>query len=122
MNPIIYIAGEAATAGEESAFKVVCYYGAWAVYRPEPMNVKVADIDPFACTHLIYSFAGLDNQTWEIVSLDPELDIVQGKVHIGGLHRINYNLNYPCRTLPHCHPFERNKSQPSRYDRYWRLE
>ena len=32
----------------------VCYYGAWSVYRPKPLNFGVGDIDPFSCTHLIY--------------------------------------------------------------------
>ena len=36
------------------------------------------DIDPEMCTHLIYSFAGLDNKTLEIISLDPKADIEQG--------------------------------------------
>ena len=35
--------------------------------------------DPFSCTHLIYSFAGLDPKNLTMVSLDPEEDIVRGK-------------------------------------------
>ena len=42
------------------------------------MRFGPRDIDPEMCTHLIYSFAGLDNQTLEIVSLDPFADIEQG--------------------------------------------
>ena len=57
----------------------MCYYGAWSVYRPAPFNFTVADIDPLACTHLIYSFAGLHNDTLTIVSLDTEEDIVKGE-------------------------------------------
>jgi hypothetical protein len=34
--------------------------------------------DPFSCTHLIYSFAGLDPKNLSMVSLDPEEDIVKG--------------------------------------------
>ena len=60
-------------------YKIVCYYGAWSVYRPAPANFGVANIDPFSCTHLIYSFAGLDQDTLTIVSLDAEEDIVKGK-------------------------------------------
>ena len=60
-------------------YKIVCYYGAWSVYRPEPFNFGVNDIDPFSCTHLIYSFAGLDPDNLTIVSLDVEEDIVKGK-------------------------------------------
>jgi hypothetical protein len=35
--------------------------------------------DPFSCTHLIYSFAGLDPKNLSMVSLDPEEDIVRGQ-------------------------------------------
>ena len=59
--------------------KIVCYYGAWSVYRPAPFNFSVSDIDPFSCTHLIYSFAGLDPDTLTIMSLDTEEDITKGK-------------------------------------------
>ena len=75
-------------ARRQDEFKIVCYYGAWSVYRPEPYNFKVSDIDPFSCTHVIYSFAGLDAETLTIVSLDKEEDIVKGiLLHIfnGGL-------------------------------------
>ena len=58
----------------------MCYYGAWSVYRPEPYNFGVSDIDPFSCTHLIYSFAGLDPDSLTIVSLDVEEDIVKGNL------------------------------------------
>ena len=65
--------------GSPKDFKIVCYYEAWAVYRKAPFNFGVSDIDPFACTHIIYSFAGLDNKTLTIVSLDKEEDIVKGR-------------------------------------------
>ena len=59
-------------------YKIVCYYGSWSVYRPEPFNFGVNDIDPFSCTHLIYSFAGLDPDNLTIISLDVDEDIVKG--------------------------------------------
>jgi len=34
--------------------KLVCYYGTWAVYRPEGGKYPVENIDPFLCTHIIY--------------------------------------------------------------------
>ena len=61
-------------------YKIVCYYGAWSVYRPKPANFGVSDIDPFSCTHLIYSFAGLDKESLTIMSLDAAEDIVKGKL------------------------------------------
>ena len=61
-----------------NGYKIVCYYGAWAVYRNDPMTFNVTDIDPHACTHLIYAFAGLDATTNEIISLDPKVDLEEG--------------------------------------------
>ena len=43
------------------------------------MAMDPSQIKSEYCTHLIYSFAGLNNETWEIQSLDPELDIITGK-------------------------------------------
>lgn len=51
-----------------------CYYGTWAVYRPNDGKFNVEDIDPFICTHIIYAFAGL-NYNNEIHSLDPWNDL-----------------------------------------------
>ena len=42
------------------------------------MAFNVTDIDPYACTHLIYAFAGLDAATNKIISLDPQVDIEEG--------------------------------------------
>lgn len=33
---------------------LVCYYGTWAVYRPDAGKFAVENIDPFLCTHVIY--------------------------------------------------------------------
>ena len=68
------------TPMDYNGYKIVCYYGAWAVYRSQPMAFNVTDIDPHACTHLIYAFAGLDAATNKIISLDPKVDIEEGKV------------------------------------------
>ena len=59
-------------------YKMVCYFGAWAVYRQAPMSFGPDKLDGVGCTHIIYSFAGLDNQTYEITSLDPQFDIKEG--------------------------------------------
>ena len=54
---------------------VVCYWGTWANYRPGAGKFTPEDIDPTLCTHLIYTFAGLDPQTDEIKGLDPWFDL-----------------------------------------------
>ncbi|KAK2718199.1 chitinase-3-like protein 1 [Artemia franciscana] len=63
---------EAVTAAKRN---VVCYYGSWAVYRPGDGKFDVEDIDPTICTHLIFGFAALDNQTYKIVAFDPWNDL-----------------------------------------------
>ncbi|CAL8109513.1 unnamed protein product [Orchesella dallaii] len=54
---------------------VVCYVGTWAAYRKLDGKYDITNIDPKLCTHIIYSFAGLDNQTYEMKPLDPWLDL-----------------------------------------------
>ncbi|XP_015915003.1 endochitinase [Parasteatoda tepidariorum] len=58
--------------------KVVCYYSAWAYTRPKPWNYDIDDIPGDLCTDIIYSFVGLNNQTWELFSIDPEYDLENG--------------------------------------------
>ena len=58
--------------------KVVCYWGTWANYRPKDGKFTPEDIDPSLCTHLIYSFAGLDSENDTIKPLDPWMDLEEG--------------------------------------------
>ena len=53
----------------------VCYFGSWAFYRPEAGKFTVGNIDPKLCTHVVYAFAGLDETSHKIRSLDPNLDL-----------------------------------------------
>ncbi|MCQ7842149.1 glycosyl hydrolase family 18 protein, partial [Salmonella enterica] len=50
------------------AFQVVCYFTNWAQYRPGLGSFKPNNIDPCLCTHLIYAFAGMQNN--EITTLE----------------------------------------------------
>ncbi|XP_032672455.1 probable chitinase 2 [Odontomachus brunneus] len=54
---------------------VVCYVASWATYRPSYGAFSVENLRPEHCTHLVYSFAGLDTATWSIKSTDPWTDI-----------------------------------------------
>ncbi|CAH0715008.1 unnamed protein product, partial [Brenthis ino] len=58
------------TANEK---RVVCYYGTWAVYRNGLGKFEVSDINTELCTHLVYTFVGI-NSRGTVVSLDPYLD------------------------------------------------
>ncbi|CAK1593264.1 unnamed protein product [Parnassius mnemosyne] len=53
---------------------VVCYLTSWSIYREEMAKFKITDLDPSLCTHVVYSFAGLDENTMGVKILDPALD------------------------------------------------
>ncbi|XP_023936024.1 chitinase-3-like protein 1 [Bicyclus anynana] len=53
---------------------VVCYYGTWATYRNGDGQFDVAHINTDLCTHLIYTFVGINDQG-TVISLDPWLDL-----------------------------------------------
>uniref|UniRef100_H0X3H2 Chitinase 3 like 2 n=1 Tax=Otolemur garnettii TaxID=30611 RepID=H0X3H2_OTOGA len=44
-----------------SAYKLVCYFTNWSQERQEPGKFTPENIDPFLCSHLIYSFASISN-------------------------------------------------------------
>ena len=67
-----------AVAGQ---YKVVCYYGSWAADREAPMTFGASDVPAEKCTHVIYAFAGLD-EDGRIVSLNPDLDINKGSYRL----------------------------------------
>ncbi|XP_028613248.1 acidic mammalian chitinase-like isoform X2 [Grammomys surdaster] len=45
----------------DSAYQLMCYFNNWPKYQPDVGSMKLDDIDPCLCTHLMYSFAGI----WE---------------------------------------------------------
>lgn len=57
----------------------MCYIEAWSVYRRPPASFSSVNIDPYACTHIIYAFAGINEHSHEIVPKDYEYDVVKGK-------------------------------------------
>lgn len=44
-----------------SAYYRVCYFTNWAQYRDGVMKFVPSDIDPFLCTHIMYSFAKISD-------------------------------------------------------------
>ncbi|XP_075219146.1 putative chitinase 2 [Lycorma delicatula] len=54
--------------------RLVCYYASWASHR-KPQFYPV-DIDTSLCTHIVYAYAGLKNDTADsIVSISPFTDL-----------------------------------------------
>ncbi|XP_052588176.1 acidic mammalian chitinase [Peromyscus californicus insignis] len=51
-----------------STYNLVCYFTNWAQYRPGLGRFTPDDIDPCLCTHLIYAFAGMQNN--EITTIE----------------------------------------------------
>ena len=74
---------------------VVCYWGTWANYRPKDGKFTPEDIDATLCTHLIYSFAGLDAETDAIKPLDPWMDLEEGYALSGYRKATDLKYVYP---------------------------
>lgn len=53
---LLTFAAFCATAAHASDYVRTCYYSNWAQYRPGQGKFEMSHIDPFLCTHMIYSF------------------------------------------------------------------
>ncbi|XP_033221448.1 chitinase-like protein EN03 [Belonocnema kinseyi] len=60
--------------------KVVCYWNSTSFERQGPGKFQVEDLRPALsmCTHLIYGWAGIDANSFEVVPLNPSLDTGAG--------------------------------------------
>lgn len=48
---------------------IVCYVSRWSVYRPGAGSFDIHDIEPSLCTHIIYCFVGMDENTFKIKNI-----------------------------------------------------
>ena len=46
---------------------MACYYTSLASYRESNGHFQVEDIDAFLCDEVIYTYAGIDETTYEIM-------------------------------------------------------
>ncbi|XP_075557071.1 uncharacterized protein LOC142589533 [Dermacentor variabilis] len=63
------------TPEEPEGPKIVCYFPAWSFFRGGRGHYTPEDIDPQLCTHVIYAWASLDNDSLHIASADYNADI-----------------------------------------------
>ncbi|XP_053678897.1 mucin-5AC-like [Anopheles nili] len=76
----------------ENNQRVVCYYTNWSVYRPGTAKFTPQNINPYLCTHLIYSFGGFTKEN-TLKPYDKYQDIEQGGfAKFTGLKTYNKNL------------------------------
>ncbi|CAH1396474.1 unnamed protein product [Nezara viridula] len=78
---------------DQSGRRLFCFVESWSSYRRAPVGFTADNIDPYACTHVIYAFASVDPLTSKLLPLDEEYDVVKGGYRsIVGLKRVNSNL------------------------------
>ncbi|XP_055596596.1 mucin-5AC-like isoform X2 [Uranotaenia lowii] len=85
-------AGHRLSQAAENNQRVVCYYTNWSVYRPGTAKFNPQNINPYLCTHLIYSFGGFTKEN-TLKPYDKYQDIEQGGfAKFTGLKTYNKNL------------------------------
>ncbi|XP_058058195.1 endochitinase-like [Anopheles bellator] len=57
--------------------RLVCYYTNWSHGRPKEYSYRIEDVPGNLCTHVAYTFLGVEEATSELVSLKPDYDNLQ---------------------------------------------
>ena len=55
---------------DELKYKKICYFTNWSQFRPGLARFEPENIDPFLCTHIVYAFGYIDNQTFLLTSIE----------------------------------------------------
>ncbi|XP_022696357.1 endochitinase-like [Varroa jacobsoni] len=72
---VAVVSALSATGSVAGKYPVICYWESWSVYRAAPYTGNVLTLPVDKCTHVIYTFLGLDESTNRVKYLDPFLDI-----------------------------------------------
>ncbi|KAJ4446606.1 hypothetical protein ANN_13303 [Periplaneta americana] len=59
---------------EVNGGRVGCYFNKWALYRNDVGQFAIENIPGDLCTHAMYSFAGINTNTWQIKINDEGID------------------------------------------------
>ncbi|XP_044744290.1 chitinase-like protein 3 [Coccinella septempunctata] len=77
---------------EPKTDRVICYYGSWANYRNGNGKYTAENIDANLCTHVIYTFLGIENDG-RLKILDPWLELdLRNLERFNSLKKQNTNL------------------------------
>ncbi|CAH2084075.1 unnamed protein product [Euphydryas editha] len=74
---------------------VVCFFSSWAMFKNPPVRFQISDIDPSLCTHIVYAFAGLDERSSTIKSINQWLDIESNGGQAGYKNFTQIKKKYP---------------------------
>ncbi|XP_050358881.1 probable chitinase 2 [Nymphalis io] len=92
---VYLIVGGSNIDGPKHGKVAVCYLASWAMFRKPPVKFEISDIDPTLCTHIVYAFAGLDEVSHTIKSLNQWLDIERDSGNAGYKKLTGIKKRYP---------------------------
>jgi chitinase len=78
---LIVLCGIIAKISGDEPQKIVCYYDSRSYAKEGVGRVSLTDLEPALaqCTHLVYGYAGLNADTFKMVSLNEQQDLDVGK-------------------------------------------
>ncbi|XP_055634730.1 endochitinase-like [Toxorhynchites rutilus septentrionalis] len=65
------------TIGDEKPRRLVCHYTTWSQGRAGDASYRIEDVPGELCTHLVYNFIGIDEDTFELTPIQREIDVIQ---------------------------------------------
>ncbi|XP_017489539.1 PREDICTED: endochitinase-like [Rhagoletis zephyria] len=65
------------TANSEQSARIVCYFTDWSINRPGIGRFGSENIPTELCTHILYSFIGVNDTDWSVLVKNSEVDINQ---------------------------------------------